>query len=150
MQTIADHLTAIIAGTLSGFTFSALFIYLFQYKRKLYKLRSLFPNSPFKIHQDFDGDYYFDLKAGNLEFDLIKGTKPNGIYGVIGIEIKSSPKFVDGTNMMQLMNDLNKLSMYIKSLNLNLKDSWDFIKTVQKEVAAVNTLDYLETKESQK
>lgn len=120
-----------------------------QRRKKLAKLRALFPDSPFPLSVDMDGGFYFDLSDGDLEFHLLRGTKSNGIYGVIGIELQSSPKFTEGMDMFRLMNELAKLTTYIKSLSYTLKDSWSFVEAVRKEVAQINTLDYIETKESQ-
>lgn len=146
-------MTLIITVTLSSLGLMAagyLVVTKVYQHNKLKKLAPLFPNCPFPLGWNFKvNEPVFVLPQYLVSFELKRGTRSNGFFGVIGVHYSHSPKFADGTNMVKLQKDVEKLSSYLRSLGYEVKDDYGLAKELKDAVSHVNTLDYIDITESQ-
>lgn len=123
-------------------------IFLVHLSRKAFKDKwnKVFPDCPFQVRRR-EGEYssieYFNMPSFWLDFEVRKGTRSDGIWGVISVTLTDYATFPDGTDMIALQKDLNTLCSYLSSIGLEIYCEHNLIKEVNAEVAKVSNLKYL-------
>ncbi len=117
---------------------------------KLREFKPVFPNSPFPIAWlKNKAEPVFVLPQYNFKFELKRGTKRNGLFGVIGVSLTGVGPFRDGTDMVKLNKNAERLMTYLRDLGYEVKDDYGTLRELKEAVAKIDTLEYLDTDESQ-
>lgn len=139
-----------IVTILSAGTIALTILTIISLRRKKF-LTMLFPDCPFAFRW-FPGREehpVFLLPQYQLHFELKRGTRKDGFFGVIGITFTGYTKFKYGTNMYILARDVDKLILYLTGLGYEVKDNLGIIKELKDAVANISPLEYLDNPQSQ-